>query len=155
MRVIPVVALLTLAIGALAWTAMFGFRTGVAATTAVSMIEYSFQPPTINIEPGTTVLWTNNGLFTHTTTSDSALWDSGLLSPGQPFSFTFNTPGTFSYKCTIHALFLNMTGTIIVTGPTPTPSPSPTPTRTPGPTPTPLPFQLYFPQAFKDFSAGW
>jgi hypothetical protein len=38
-------------------------------------------------------------------------WDSGLKSPGESFSFTFNEKGTFSYHCTPHP---QMKGTVIV-----------------------------------------
>jgi plastocyanin len=51
---------------------------------------------------GTTVTWVNNDSVPHTATSDTGVWDSGTLAPGQSFSFTFNTPGTFSYFCMIH-----------------------------------------------------
>ena len=62
------------------------------------------------VKAGTQVTWVNRDNTQHTTTSNSGLWDSGILNPGQSFSFTFNTPGTYSYICNVHP----MTGVVIV-----------------------------------------
>ena len=56
----------------------------------------------------------------HTWTSGDApvpsgTWDSGQMTPGQTFSFTFNTPGTFRFFCQNHYSY-GMTGTVTVTG---------------------------------------
>jgi hypothetical protein len=65
----------------------------------------------IIVKTGTTVTWQNKDNTQHTTTSDSpGVWDSGILSPGQSFSVTFNSTGTYTYHCNIHP----MTGTIEV-----------------------------------------
>ncbi|MBI2861359.1 MAG: cupredoxin domain-containing protein [Chloroflexi bacterium] len=119
-------------------------------TAAVSMQDYSFSPQTITITAGTTVTWTNVGKAPHTTTNNTTAptWDSGTVSPGQSFSRTFDTPGTFPYVCVFHQTF-GMIGTVVVLAATPTPTS--TPTRTPtvvpistftptlAPTDTPLP----------------
>ena len=64
------------------------------------------------VKAGTTVTWENRDNTQHTTTSTASppVWDSGILNPGQSFSFTFNTPGTFSYICNVHP----MAGTVVV-----------------------------------------
>jgi plastocyanin len=64
-------------------------------------------PPTAT---GDTVNWTTCATVAHTSTSNSGLWDSGNLNPGQSFSFQFTTPGTFPYFCRLHG----HTGTITV-----------------------------------------
>jgi hypothetical protein len=99
-----------------------------------------FSPQTITVTVGTTVHWTNSGSHVHTTTSSTGLWDSGNLSSGQTFDYTFNSTGTFPYFCQIHG---NMTATVIVVGcaqstatSTSTPTITPTPTRTYTPTST-------------------
>jgi len=95
---------------------------------------YGTNPLVIAV--GTTVTWVNTDSIAHTATSDTGVWDSGVLNPGQNFSFTFSTPGTFPYHCTIHGA-ASMSGTIQVTGATPTPTPSVSPSATPSPSPSP------------------
>jgi plastocyanin len=82
-----------------------------AAPPSVSIVDFAFTPGTLTIPVGTTVTWTNKGAVNHTTTSDTGLWDSGLLAPGATFSFTFSSAGTFPYHCNVHFM---MTGTIVV-----------------------------------------
>jgi hypothetical protein len=64
------------------------------------------------VPAGTKVTWTHAGAAPHTVTSDTKLFDSGRLSQGQTFSFTFDTPGTYAYKCDVHPA--RMTGTVVV-----------------------------------------
>jgi uncharacterized repeat protein (TIGR01451 family) len=78
---------------------------------SVSIIDFAFQPSSITIGAGTTVVWTNTGSATHTVTSDSGIFDSGDISPGGTFQFTFENAGTYSYHCSIHTF---MTGTVTV-----------------------------------------
>ncbi len=49
--------------------------------TLANIVDYAFDPPTLNVTPGTTVCWTNNGVDTHSVTSDTGAFDSGLLAP--------------------------------------------------------------------------
>jgi hypothetical protein len=58
------------------------------------------------------VTWINRDIVRHTVTSSDGLFDSGRLSAGGRFNYTFDEPGTYGYFCTIHPL---MRGTIIVT----------------------------------------
>ena len=77
----------------------------------VSIENFAFNPPNISVVPGTTVTWVNNDAVPHTTTADDGSWDSETLQPGQSFSFTFDSAGTFPYHCEIHPF---MTGTVTV-----------------------------------------
>jgi plastocyanin len=77
----------------------------------VSIENFAFNPPNISVAPGTTVTWVNNDTVPHTTTASDGTWDSETLQPGESFSFTFDTPGTFPYFCEIHPF---MTGTVTV-----------------------------------------
>jgi len=77
---------------------------------------FAFSPATLTIKAGTTVTWKNTTAIAHTVTSDDGKsFDSGMANPitaqGGMFSFTFTTPGTFAYHCTIHPF---MKATIIV-----------------------------------------
>ncbi|MGI8690363.1 MAG: cupredoxin domain-containing protein [Thermomicrobiales bacterium] len=90
-----------------------GTATSVSADVAVTINNFRFTPPQITIPAGTTIKWTNQDGPTHTVTSDMAgIFDSGNLAPNKSFSFTFNTPGTFAYHCSIHP---TMMGSVVVT----------------------------------------
>jgi plastocyanin len=71
----------------------------------------AFVPADLNIEVGTTVTWMNADRDSHTSTSDAPGWNSGTISPGRQFSFTFQTAGTFPYHCSFHP---GMTGEVVV-----------------------------------------
>jgi len=81
----------------------------------VNMYDKYFQPATITISAGQTVVWINKGNIDHTVTSDNGYFDSGHIRPGGKTSYTFTKPGVFSYNCTMHSLlFLGMRGKVIV-----------------------------------------
>jgi uncharacterized repeat protein (TIGR01451 family) len=69
---------------------------------SVSIIDFAFQPSSITVSVGTTVIWTNTGGVTHNVTSTTDLFSSGNISPGGTFQFTFENAGTYNYTCTIH-----------------------------------------------------
>jgi hypothetical protein len=54
------------------------------------------------------------------------MWNSGVLSPGASYSVTFNTPGTFAYRCMIHPF---MMGTVTVLGSASGPASAATPNQ--------------------------
>jgi plastocyanin len=113
---------------------------GGAAVADVAVVDYNYSPATINIQPGTIVRWTNNGDAAHTITSDTAgQFDSGQMTSGAQWQFTFNTPGTYSYHCFYHSTMKGTINVLTTGGATVTPGPSNTPTltRTPLPTNTP------------------
>jgi plastocyanin len=82
-------------------------------TVTIEMINTSFSPSSVQVKAGTTVVWVNKDPAEHSTTSDSGLWDSGLMAQGATFSYTFTQPGTYQYYCKPH-LALGMTGVITV-----------------------------------------
>ena len=79
---------------------------------AVTIVDFAFEPATIGVSAGATVSWTNTGQVVHTVTADNGAFNSGEMSPGATVTGTFNTPGTYTYHCSIHP---DMTGTLIVT----------------------------------------
>ena len=84
--------------------------------TTDSSGSFAFSPATLTIKAGTTVTWKNTTAVSHTVTSDDGKsFDSGTANPiaaqSGTFSFTFTTPGTFAYHCSIHPF---MKATIIV-----------------------------------------
>jgi plastocyanin len=88
-----------------------GTRPAQADSGAVTIQNFAFNPTPLNVAVGTTVTWTNSDGAAHTTTSDAGTWDSGALSNGGKFSFTFTQAGTYTYHCAIHTF---MKGTIVV-----------------------------------------
>lgn len=83
------------------------------STADVRIFDYDFRPRELSIEAGQTVVWTNTATRAHTATSNDGAFDSGRLESSGTYSYTFTTPGTYSYRCTIHPGL--MTGTITVT----------------------------------------
>ncbi len=63
--------------------------------------DYSINVLTVSV--GTTVTWVNDdeGQI-HTTTATDGSFDSGFLSFGESWSYTFETAGDFEYLCTPH-----------------------------------------------------
>lgn len=85
--------------------------TGPAATVTIAD-DWLFQPASLDITPGTTVIWTNRSSIVHAVTLDDPRHTaSGLIEPGHTFSVTFDTPGVFPYHCSPHP---GMAGTIRV-----------------------------------------
>lgn len=84
-----------------------------AAASAIQIIIANdvFQPNKTTIKIGGTVTWINNDGYAHTVASNSGVFNSGIITNGGQFSFTFNTEGVYDYICEIHP---NMKGTITV-----------------------------------------
>jgi len=121
-----------LALGAIAAAACFSERgsgpgTGAAECQVpvtvidslhyiVAIRDFGFHPDTLHVPTGATVTWINCETppqEPHTTTSDTTgIWSSTDLNPGDRFSHTFATPGSYPYHCIPHEAF--MRGAIIV-----------------------------------------
>ena len=85
----------------------------LTGAVAVEIKDFAFNPAEIRITAGTVVTWTNSDVVAHTATATDprGAFDSGNLNPGQSFSFTFDTAGTYEYFCSYHPF---MKGTIVV-----------------------------------------
>lgn len=81
-------------------------------TADITIASFSFSGVS-EVPVGTTVTVTNDDSTSHTWTSLDGVFDSATLSPGASFQFTFDTAGTFAFRCNIHP---SMTGSITVTG---------------------------------------
>lgn len=88
-----------------------GSRPGAAADTRIEIKDFAYSPATLTVAPGTTVTWTSRDDEPHTVTSRDSLFTSGGLDADESFSYTFTTPGTYTYFCKLHP---EMNGTIIV-----------------------------------------
>jgi plastocyanin len=78
---------------------------------AAALGNKAYIPDAINVAVGDTVKWVNTDVVAHTSTADANAWNSGTLAPGQQFSTTLSTPGTFEYHCAIHP---GMVGSVVV-----------------------------------------
>ncbi len=85
----------------------------VGAVFEASMQSLKFIPQEIDIEVGTTVVWTNKDTVAHTVThrAKEQLFASPMLMPGESFSYRFDKAGTYAYFCMPHPF---MTGTVVV-----------------------------------------
>jgi amicyanin len=86
-----------------------------AKTIEVDIKSFAFDPKTIAITKGDTVVWTNMDAAPHRVISDIGsakdVLDSPILAKGDTYSHTFNELGTYAYHCAIH---VSMKGKIIV-----------------------------------------
>jgi amicyanin len=81
-----------------------------AEDVAVKIGNFTFGPQEVKVKAGTTVTWTNEDDIPHTVVSPNA-FRSKVMDTDGTYSFTFTTPGTYKYFCSLHP---HMTGTIIV-----------------------------------------
>jgi plastocyanin len=84
-----------------------------AKTATVEIDNFNFKPNELTVKVGATVTWTNHDDVPHTATvkGKSPLFDSKMLDTDEQFSFTFKSPGSYSYYCKVHP---HMTATIVV-----------------------------------------
>ena len=88
---------------------------------------FCFMPMNKSVAVGDTMKWTNTSFAPHelalctpavcegvtSGTGTQTGFGSGAISSGQTYSFTFDSPGTYTYYCTIHG-YATMHGTITV-----------------------------------------
>jgi plastocyanin len=87
-----------------------------------------FVPLTVTIQKGDTVEWINNAASLHSVTTNPAVaqdpkdvsapagakaFDSGFMTPGAKWSYTFSVPGTYKYLCLPHEKD-HMIGVVVV-----------------------------------------
>src|SRR5579863_1007693 len=85
-----------------------------ATATAPAVVEIhdmKFTPATLTIPVGTKVTWVNEDNSPHTVTDKGKVFRSGGLDTKDSFSYTFASPGEFTYFCTLHPM---MVGRIVV-----------------------------------------
>jgi plastocyanin len=101
-----------------------------AKTVEVKMTDTppKFVPLTVTIQKGDTVEWINNAASLHSVTTNPAVaqdpkdvsapagakpFDSGFMTPGAKWSYTFSVPGTYKYLCLPHEKD-HMIGVVVV-----------------------------------------
>jgi plastocyanin len=123
------------------------------STTTVEVGDLYFCDPSFQddvcattVNEGDTVEWQFAGFQPHSTSacsddhaacSEPRLWDSGVQSSGS-FSYTFDAPGTYLYRCQVHPEEMRGQVTVLAVTAEPGASPSASPQATaPAATPTP------------------
>jgi amicyanin len=91
--------------------ATFAARSAPATDAEVDIDQFTFLPQRITVKAGTTVTWINEDDVPHTVASSGNLFKSKALDTADKFSFTFTTPGTYDYFCSVHP---HMTGAVVV-----------------------------------------
>ncbi|HEX3127326.1 MAG TPA: fibronectin type III domain-containing protein [Thermoanaerobaculia bacterium] len=87
--------------------------TANAATVQVTVHNFEFDPATVNIQAGDTVVWTNTAGIHSVTSDDGTSFSVEAKAAPWTFSHTFPAAGNFPYHCEVHSF---MTGTVNVTG---------------------------------------
>jgi plastocyanin len=77
----------------------------------VDIDQFTFTPQHVTVKTGTSVTWINDDDVPHTVASSTKFFKSKALDTKDKFSFTFTTPGTYEYFCSLHP---HMTGAIVV-----------------------------------------
>jgi plastocyanin len=80
------------------------------ATSSISVQDNSFEPEAAEIAAGEAVTWTWEGDADHNVVGDG--FQSAVQSEGT-FAQQFDLPGTYTYRCTLHA---GMEGSVNVRG---------------------------------------
>ena len=80
-------------------------------------VSWQYSPPEIKVVLGvnSTVTWLSRSISYDTVTDRGGTFGSGPIPPGGTFTYTFTSPGVYSYYCLYHPW---MTGTVTVEAPT-------------------------------------
>ena len=89
---------------------LFAATPARAEDVVVKIDNFTFGPQEVKVKSGTTVTWTNQDDIPHIVVSPNNFRSKPLDSEDK-YSFTFTTPGTYKYFCSLHP---HMTGTIVV-----------------------------------------
>ncbi len=97
---------------------------GPALAASVTIGDNFYSPNSVTISVGQSVPWTYiSGSTIHSVTADNGSFNSSpgcpgdvnaCMHPGDSYSHTFSTAGTFSYHCLVHGFA--MSGTVVVSG---------------------------------------
>ena len=81
----------------------------ISHTHTVEMKDMQFQPSTLTVQKGDTVVFINNDMVVHNVVEENNAWTSGLLAAGENFKKVFTESA--NYSCTMHPV---MKGNILV-----------------------------------------
>ncbi|MFY1644502.1 hypothetical protein ACK11Z_12290 [Methanoculleus bourgensis] len=77
-----------------------GTPAALAADEIVAITDSGYAPNSLTVPVGTTVGWTNEASTNQTVsaTGEAGFFDSGLLEPGDSYSYTFNGVDNYTYQ---------------------------------------------------------
>jgi plastocyanin len=91
-----------------------GASSSGAATTTVTITKTGFHAQITAINVGDTVTWTNKDTVNHQVIADAGTFNSGVLKPGQSYSFTFSKADGYPYRDKLNE---SLRGEVNVNGP--------------------------------------
>jgi plastocyanin len=77
----------------------------------IGIKDHLFVPANVTVTAGTKVTWINHDADPHTVAEPSNKFRSSALDTNDNYSYTFTTPGTYKYFCTLHP---TMVGSVTV-----------------------------------------
>ena len=77
----------------------------------VTVRDFTYQPASLVVAPGDTIIWLNADFVPHTATADDGAWDSKTLAAGATWRLVAAAAARYRYYCAFHP---NMEGTIEV-----------------------------------------
>jgi plastocyanin len=92
-----------------------GTKQSEANPSSVEMKSISYDPKSVEVPVGGSIVWTNKAFTNHTATSEDEgkTFDTGEIKPNESSSpVKFDKEGEFQYHCTIHGK--TMSGTVVV-----------------------------------------
>ena len=99
-----------------AWSAeeSDGTKQSDAKPTSVDMKSISYDPKSVEVPVGSSVVWTNKAFTNHTATSDDGqTFDTGEIKPNESSNpVKFDKEGEFNCHCKIHGK--TMSGVVVV-----------------------------------------
>jgi plastocyanin len=103
-------SLMNVVIAGIAAFLLLAATPALAEDVAVKIGNFTFGPKELKVKAGTTVTWTNEDDIPHTVVSPNN-FRSKVLDTDGTYAFTFTTPGTYTYFCSLHP---HMTATVVV-----------------------------------------
>jgi len=94
-----------------AFTSPHAIQADDSATYTIAIKDFEFSPRLLTIHAGSKVTWVNKDEEPHKVVEVNSIFISQPLDTDAGFVYQFDTPGTYSYFCSLHP---HMTGKIVV-----------------------------------------
>ena len=81
------------------------------STHVISISGMKFNPPTLTVHAGDTIVWKNDDIVPHKATSTDKAFNSKLISQGKSWKWMARRTGEFAYRCAFHP---TMSGSVVI-----------------------------------------